>query len=286
ADVPIIAFADLLKERGLVKGRIGYESTRLHAQAYLDLRRVLPDIELVPVDHPVEAVQSVKTPTEIEQLRYAAQTTLEAVLDAAAKAKPGDSELSVSANISHQITSNGGIYAFMVFSSGARALGAHPEASRQPLEEGTIWRVDLGGRFFEFMHSDLARTGVVGEANTRQQEIMAALHAIQHAGFEAIAPGRAAKDVFNAVDSEFKRQGLPFSMPHVGHGLGIGLHEPPILEPKNDTPLEPGMVINVEPMVKLEDQGECYHTEDLALVTEDGYELLTKPQEELIPITS
>ena len=46
------------------------------------------------------------------------------------------------------------------------------------------------------------------------------------------------------------------------------------------------MVLNVEPMVKLDAEGECYHTEDLALVTEDGFELLTQPQEELIPIAS
>ena len=46
------------------------------------------------------------------------------------------------------------------------------------------------------------------------------------------------------------------------------------------------MVLNVEPMLRLDDEGECYHTEDLALVTQDGYELLTKPQEELIPITA
>ena len=46
------------------------------------------------------------------------------------------------------------------------------------------------------------------------------------------------------------------------------------------------MVINVEPMVKLENEGECYHTEDLALVTETGYELLTTPQKELIAIHS
>ena len=58
--------------------------------------------ELIPVDHDVEEVQSVKTATEVEQLRYAAQTTLDAVLHAASKAKPGDSELAVAADISHR----------------------------------------------------------------------------------------------------------------------------------------------------------------------------------------
>src|SRR5262249_9753721 len=157
------------------------------------------------------------------------------VLGAAAAAKPGDSELSVAAGISSQITTNGGIYVFMVLSSGARALGAHVEASSEPLEEGTIWRVDLGPRFFDVINSDLARVGVVGEPNERQRELMAALHAIQQAGFATIEPGRPACDVFRAVEREYERHGIPFYMPHVGHGLGIGLHEAPVLEPRNTT---------------------------------------------------
>jgi Xaa-Pro aminopeptidase len=286
ADVPALALARLLEERGLTKGRVGIESRRLHAEAYQDLRKALPEVELLGIDHEVEESQSVKTEAEAAMLKYAAQTTLNGVLGAAADAKPGDSELSVAADMSSQITQNGGIYVFMVFSSGARALGAHVEASSEPLEEGTIWRVDLGSRFFDTINSDLARVGVVGEPSERQRELMAALHAIQHAGFATIEPGRPASDVFRAVEREFERQGLPFFMPHVGHGLGIGLHEAPILEPRNTTPLAPGMVVNVEPMIRLDDEGECYHTEDLAHVIDDGYELLTQPQEELIPIAS
>ena len=91
-------------------------------------------------------------------------------------------------------------------------------------------------------------------------------------------------EVFFAVRDEFKRQGLPFSMPHVGHGMGIGLHEYPMLEPGNDTPLEVGMVINVEPMALIASRREGYHTEDLAAVTETGRRLLTPPQERLLVI--
>jgi Xaa-Pro aminopeptidase len=178
----------------------------------------------------------------------------------------------------------GGIYNFMVFGTGRRAMGAHVEATNRPLQEGEIWRVDLGARFFDSINSDLARVGVVGAPTSRQEEVTTALRAIQQAGYDAMEPGRPAREVFNAVKTEFERQRLPFFMPHVGHGLGIGLHEAPILEPANETPLQAGMVLNVEPMVILSDEGECYHMEDLALVTDDGYELLTPPQEALIRI--
>jgi Xaa-Pro aminopeptidase len=152
------------------------------------------------------------------------------------------------------------------------------------MPSGVLWRIDYGARFEGGINSDLARTGVIGAAGAEQEATLKALRATQDAGFHAIEPGRPAKDVFFAVRDEFKRQGMPFVMPHVGHGMGIGLHEYPMLEPGNDTPLEVGMVLNVEPMALITSRGEGYHTEDLAVVTENGPRLLTPPQERLLII--
>jgi Xaa-Pro dipeptidase len=283
-DIPAKAAAQLLKEHGSTDSRIGFEARRFPSEAYNDLSAELPNAELIPIDDELERLQSVKTDAEVDMLRYAAETTLQAVLRAAESAKPGDSELAVCAEMTRLMMAGGGIYNFMVFAAGRRATGAHVEATNRPMQEGEIWRVDLGARFFDAINSDLARVGVVGEPTSRQEEITTALRAIQQAGFDAMEPGRPAREVFLAVKREFARQKLPFFMPHVGHGLGIGLHEAPILEPANKTPLEAGMVLNVEPMVILPDEGECYHMEDLALVTDGGYELLTRPQDSLIRI--
>ena len=180
----------------------------------------------------------------------------------------------------------GGVPTFLVFATGERTLQAHPEAASAPFEPGSLWRIDVGARFDNVINSDLARTGVVGEPSPEQEDILTALRACQSAGYAAIEPGRPAKDVFEAVKAEFGRQGIDFWMPHVGHGLGIGLHEAPLLEPRNETPLETGMVLNVEPMARIHDRNECYHVEDLAEVTEDGFRLLTKPQDSLIRIAA
>lgn len=285
-DVPARALADLLRAEGITSGRIGIEARRLHLEASEILRAELPESELVPVDDHVERLQAVKAHDEIEQLRHGAQTTLDAVLEAAASAAVGTTELALCSDIVSRMMVKGGIPSFIVFGAGARGLEAHAEALDTPLREGDIWRIDLGGRFFDVVNSDLARTGVVGEATSRQEEILHALRATQDAGYAAIEPGRPASEVFSAVKAEFGRQGLPFFMPHIGHGLGIGLHEFPMLEPGNPAPLEVGMVLNVEPMVRIPGHGECYHVEDLAVVTEDGHRLLTRPQQGLIRIGS
>lgn len=284
SDDPTAVLIGVLKDRGLAKGRVGVEARRLQAHSYRQLQTELPDVSLVAVDEDIEELQTVKSAAEIEMLGQAARNTLSAVLTGVQSTSPGDSELSLCADIGSSMYTSGGMPVFTFFSTGERALGAHMEPIDRPLREGELWRIDLGGRFFELMNSDLARTGVVGEPSTQQEDILQDLLAIQAAGFRALEPGRPASSVYQAIKEEFARRKMNFQMPHIGHGLGIGLHEFPILQPANDAPLQAGMVLNIEPMFKAPERGECYHVEDLAVVTDNGYELLTQPQSSLIRI--
>jgi Xaa-Pro aminopeptidase len=152
------------------------------------------------------------------------------------------------------------------------------------MQAGTLWRTDFAARFTDGLKADVARTGVVGEATVEQQEIFANVRAVQDTVVAMIEPNRPAHDLYRAADREFARSGLPFAMPHVGHGIGVGLHEPPLLEPANATPLRPGMVLCIEPLAVIESRREGYHTEDLVVVTDDGHKRLTQPQQALLEI--
>lgn len=284
ADNPAELLAQYLQKQGITSGRVGIEARRLNSEAFQLLRTLLPEVTLVGIDDDVEELQSVKSAPEIERLRQGGQRTLDAVLAGITTVGAGDTERTLAANIGQGFYANGGMPVFTFFSAGERALGAHMEPSELSLKEGELWRIDLGGRFYELMNSDLARTGVVGEPSAQQEDILQDLLATQQAGFEALAPGRTAADVFHAVRNEFGNRNMNFQMPHIGHGIGIGIHEFPILQPANGGVLEVGMVVNIEPMYKMPERGECYHVEDLAVVTEDGYELLTQPQISLLRI--
>ena len=63
-------------------------------------------------------------------------------------------------------------------------------------------------------------------------------------------------------------------MPHIGHSLGVELHETPMIRPGEKRKLEEGMVINIEPLIT-DSAGETYHLEDLFVVTGNGPRLLT-----------
>lgn len=281
---PTEILAQVLKDRKMAGGSIGVDGRRLPYASGQLLEEKLSGVELVAVDDDIELAQAVKDKHEIGALEEGAKATLAAAEETAAELRPGASERDFSTSAFLKIMQKGGAPLFLVFASGARTMQAHPESTDEPMPPGTLWRIDFGARFHEVINSDLARTGVVGDPSIEQEATLIALRATQDAGFKAIEPGRPAKDVFNAVKDEFKRQGLPFSMPHIGHGMGIGLHEFPMLEPGNDIKLETGMVLNIEPMVVLESRQEAYHTEDLAEVTPNGPRLLTPPQERLLRI--
>jgi Xaa-Pro dipeptidase len=284
AENPTEAMARVLAERGLTSGSIGVDARRLPMASGDLVRDQLQGIELVPIDDEIELAQAVKDRREIDILEAAASATLEAAEETAAELKPGASERDFSTTVFLKLMKKGGAPLFLVFASGERTMQAHPESTDRKLKPGDLWRIDFGARFHEVINSDLARTGVTGEPSNEQAATLTALRATQDAGFKAIEPGRPAKDVFSAVKTEFKRQGLPFSMPHIGHGMGIAVHEFPMLQPHCDIPLQVGMVLNIEPMVVLEDRKEAYHTEDLAEVTASGARLLTKPQDQLLRV--
>jgi Xaa-Pro aminopeptidase len=283
-DNPTDVLAGILRERGLAGASIGVDARRIPLASGDHLREKLSAAELVSIDDDIELAQSVKSRSEIDTLEAGAKATLAAAEETAAELRAGATERDFSTMVFLKLMEKGGAPLFLVFASGERTMHAHPESLDLRLDPGTLWRIDFGARFNQVINSDLARTGVVGPPSKEQSATLKALRATQDAGFNAIEPGRPAKDIFNAVKDEFKRQGLPFSMPHIGHGMGIGLHEFPMLEPANDIRLQAGMVLNVEPMVVMKDRKEAYHTEDLAEVTVNGARLLTPPQKELLQV--
>lgn len=284
ADDPGVSLAELLRSRGIVSGRVGIEGRRFPAVAVRTLERELRTIDFVAIDSSLEAAQMMKDERQIAVLTHGARALLRALDGAIESLLAGSTEMEYASEILVQIARAGGMPIFLVFAAGQRTTLGHPDPHHRAMEPGSIWRTDFGARFTGGLKADVARTGVVGEASMEQREIFAHIRAIQDAIVAMIEPDRPARELYETALREFARANLPFTMPHVGHGIGVGLHEPPLLEPANATPLKPGMVLNVEPLTVLENRGEGYHTEDLVVVTDGGHQWLTEPQQELLLI--
>jgi Xaa-Pro aminopeptidase len=120
----------------------------------------------------------------------------------------------------------------------------------------------------------VARTAVIGGPSPEQKSIYERLYQVHLATIEMARPGNRACDLFNRAKEEYARQDIPFTLPHAGHGLGLLVHEKPLLTGLDDTVFEPDTVICIETRVRWIGK-EGYHIEDLLHITEDGPQVLT-----------
>jgi len=270
---PVQFLVDALIEMGLEKGHIGIEKHYWNAYYYTELINAVPDATLVECQRIFEDVRMIKDPDEVEILTKASKATRKALEAAFLTAKSGDTEVDIAKQIKNNLMNQGADeMAFLVLGTGKRSMLVHPMPADVALSPGDIVKVDYGGLFSGY-YSDLARSVVVEKPSQIQVEVYKKLATIQKTIINTMKPGIRCCDLFNKCKEMYEENELPFIMPHIGHGLGLGLHEDPILSSLNEKKLQKNMVINVEPLVITD--GFCIHLEDLVLITDNGVKILT-----------
>lgn len=272
---PIQYLASILKSRGLANKKVGIELDYLSARYYRELIALLPDIQLVSGEHLLNLVRSIKEPEEIEILQNAAIATRDAYLSAIQDVHPGDSETDFSKKIAkHMIDSGCSNIEFLVMGTGDRSILVHGLPASVPMANGTHGRIDFGGLYNHY-NSDVARTFIIGEPNPKHVDIIHRMMEVYTAAVEACRLGVPANSVYFTAKTMSKKVGLPFQRVHSGHGLGLSVHEYPMLAPGNEACLEENMVMCVEHAVHVD--GHRYHIEDLIRITPEGPVVLSEP---------
>lgn len=271
---PITVLADALRELGLEGKRVGMELRYLSAHYFAELVKLMPTTEFPEAGRVFNRTRVIKDAKEIEQLRVANYATHKAIMDSFAVAKPGDTEAQLAAAITTRIIAAGATEPFLVVAAGERSRQAHPNAGAYPLEPGDMVRVD-GGGIFNGYYSDVARTVGVADPAPHIVDTWKRLAEVQRAVIDACRIGTRVNELYFLCQAEFKKQGLESPVPHIGHSMGVELHEEPMINPYNETVLEENMVLNIEPVYFSEDRG--YHIEDLVQVTPSGPVVLTRP---------
>ncbi len=277
AESPANLLAETLKEQGLENARIAFETQHLSSEDVQQMLSLLPGVRIAAADSLLHRIRAVKEPEEIDALRKGARVTEQAIYAAWSSARSGNTEREVSETIMVEMVRGGAdTLSFMIFASGERCSLAHPTPGGHRIAPGEIVRVDVGGVFDNY-YSDVARTGVVGRADGKQVHGYAAVQAGQEAIIEAMRPGTPVADLYRRCKRTVESNRIPFPAPHVGHSIGLGLHEEPIIHPFSEAILEEDMVFCVEPFVLVPGK-EAYHVEDLVRVTPDGGQVLTDPE--------
>lgn len=273
---PIQYLVDVLKERGLANKKIGIELDYLSARYYRELVELLPDIQLVSGTHLINLVRAIKEPREIEFLQNAALATRDAYLKAIQEIHPGDSETDFSKKIGKYMIDSGCTnIEFLVMGTGERSILVHGLPEAVPMADGTHGRIDFGGLYNHY-NSDVARTFVIGTPNPKHTDIINRMMEVYTAAVEACRLGAPANSVYFTAQRISEAVGLPFNRVHSGHGLGLSVHEYPMLAPGNESCLEEDMVMCVEHAVHVD--GHRYHIEDLVRITPNGPVVLSAPE--------
>jgi len=128
------------------------------------------------------------------------------------------------------------------------------------------------------------RSVAVGELHALRRRAYDSMLQAREEVFTRLRPGILFEELYLAAMKVFEDAGFTSILPgRCGHGIGLSTHEFPSVTSGNKIRLEPGMVFTVEPGLMTKDWGGVRHS-DTVLVTEDGYELLTKFRRDKITI--
>lgn len=168
----------------------------------------------------------------------------------------------------------------IIVASGENGAKPHAKAGDRVIRDGDFVTMDFGVRVGEYC-SDITRTVAVGYAAPEMSGIYEIVRRAQSLAVGAIRPGMKCSEIDRVARAVIEDAGFGKEFSHnLGHGLGIACHELPNFSKSDDTVLQSGMVMTVEPGIYVEGLGGV-RIEDDVLVTEDGYRLLTASSREL-----
>ncbi len=274
------------KRLGLAK--VGFEAEHLSFNEY-HFWADKTGTEWVPTSGVVSRLRQRKDGQEVEAIQQAVDISAQAFDHMLGLLKPGMSEREAASELEFAMRKFGAdALAFdTIVASGARGALPHGRASDKIIESGDLVTFDFGARLNGY-NADITRTIFVGgngkQPSERQLQVYNLVLESQLAGIEAVRAGVVANSVDAVSRAVFEKAGmLEYYLHSTGHNLGREVHEAPFITPTDDSLLEAGMVLTVEPGLYISEWGGVRIEDDL-LVGEDGVIVMPRISKELVII--
>lgn len=233
----------------------------------------------------VKKLRSVKDAYEVECLKAAQAVTDAAFAHICSFMKPGMTEREVQIELEDYMLRNGaeGLAFSSIVACGANGASPHAIPGDARLEAGQCVVMDFGARARGYC-SDMTRMVFIGRPD---QRIAAAYQVLREANEQVeamLAPGVSGAAAQRLAEDILAEGGFAGKMGHaLGHGVGLDIHESPVLAHRNSEPLVCGNVVTVEPGIYIE--GEFgMRLEDFGVITEKGFEVFTKSPHDMVII--
>jgi methionyl aminopeptidase len=248
----------------------------------------------------------VKTDKELKALRESCKMAATVLAFLKQQIEPGITGLDINRLANEETKRLGGKPAFLGYQGFPASICVsrndevvHGIPTAQVFEAGDLVSMDFG-IVHKRMISDTAITMMVGEDTSEQgsvkRKLMAATEESLAAAIKSVKDGCYTGDIGAAAQAVLERNGLGIVRDLVGHGVGHDVHEEPNIpnfgKPGTGDQLQAGMTIAIEPMatlgthavvvdpdgwtIRTTDGSLSAHFEHTVLVTESGFEVLTK----------
>jgi len=265
---------------------LAFEAHEMTVERHAELTAKADGVTAVPFGRKIEELRTVKDPSELELLATACRITCQAIADVFALIRPGLTERRLAAALDRRMTelgAEGAAFETIVASGPNGAIPHHVPADR-PMRRGDLITMDFGARYGGY-HADMTRTVALGEPAGWQREIYELVAAAQRSGVDAARPDADVGDVDAAARDLIRDAGHGDHFGHgLGHGVGLEVHEAPMIGYSRTGKLASRVPVTVEPGVYLPGRGGV-RIEDVLVVGvggSGGTGLLTTTTRELL----
>jgi Xaa-Pro aminopeptidase len=254
------------------------------------LRTRCPLAELRDLSPVLDGLRLVKSAGELSLLREAGRLSALGVVEAMRSTRPGTMEYQLDAVMRYHYLANGARDAGYraIIAGGENAWYGHYNANNCPLKDGDLVLVDCAPDYHHYT-SDIGRMWPVnGVYSPVQRELYGFMVEYHKAFLRLIRPGVIDTQIQQEAAAEMSRvvERTRFSKPiyeaaarralefpyHMSHPVGMAVHD---VGHYRGLPLRPGVVLALDPQMRVPEERLYIRVEDTVVVTEDGVENLT-----------
>ncbi|MBF0413646.1 MAG: aminopeptidase P family protein [Desulfamplus sp.] len=274
-----VELPDILKSLSEKPGTVAVEASRITFELYNKIREKIGDkeleVELVSAEDALKYFRIIKDNEEIEAIKASLKIAENAFLQLKPHIHSGMTEREAAWLLERLIRENGAdsLSFPVIAASGPNCALPHAIPSDRRFQKHEPLLFDFGAKLNGYC-SDISRTLVIGEADAMFKDVYETLFNAQKMAIEAVRPGIKCSDIDKIARYYIDNSKFKGRFGHaLGHGVGIAIHEPPRLSRLDDTPLQAGMVVTVEPGIYIPEWGGI-RLENMVRVTESGAEVL------------
>ncbi|MEG2530654.1 MAG: type II 3-dehydroquinate dehydratase [Raoultibacter sp.] len=231
----------------------------------------------------IVGLRAVKDAVEIARIKAAQAITDAAFAHIIGCIRPGMTERAIQIELEDFMVRHGasGLAFSSIVATGANGASPHAIPGETVLEAGQCVVLDFGARAFGYC-SDMTRTVFLGEPDGVMARAWETVRRANETVEDMLCPGVTGAAAHARAEEVLADGGFANAMGHgLGHGVGIDIHEQPVLSVRNEAPLVCGNVVTVEPGIYR--PGEFgMRLEDFGVITHDGFEVFTQSTHETV----